>query len=118
MDSIQIRGLKAPALIGVHDWERKKPRPLLFDLELACDIAAAAKTDALADALDYQAVADAVVEFAANSQYLLVETLAEALAAELKKRFKLKWMRMTVHKPGAVPSAQDISITIERGTRP
>ena len=38
MDKIFIKGLKAQAIVGVHDWERQLPRPLLFDLELGVDI--------------------------------------------------------------------------------
>lgn len=118
MDTIQIRGLKVEALIGVHAWERQLPRPLLIDLELATDIARAAASDKLADALDYQAVADAVAAFVAASRLQLVETLAEQLAAKLRQDFHLPWLRLTVHKPGAVAAAQDVSVTILRGEGP
>ena len=117
MDSIQLRGLRVETVIGVHAWERKLPRPLLIDLELATDIARAAKSDSIADALDYQAVADTVQGFVGASQFALVETLAEQLAAKLQNDFKVSWLRMTVHKPGAVSAAQDVSISIERGRR-
>lgn len=117
MDTIHIRGLKVEALIGVHAWERQLPRPLVVDLELGTDVARAAASDRLADALDYQAVADAATAFVGASRLQLVETLAEQLAAKLRKDFKLPWLRLTVHKPGAVAAAQDISVTVERGER-
>ena len=117
MDTITIRGLKVETVIGVHTWERKLPRVILIDLELATDARRAAKTDAIKDALDYQAVSDATGKFVEGSQFQLIETLAEKLAERLQKDFSVEWLRITVHKPGAVAAAQDISVTIERGTK-
>lgn len=118
MDTLRITGLKTEALIGVHAWERKLPRTLLMDLELATDLARAARSDAITDALDYAAVADVTIAFVRESRYQLVETLAERLAEKLMKEFRTPWLRITVHKPGAVPAAQSVSVTLERGTKP
>lgn len=117
MDTIQIKGLKVETIIGVHAWEKKLPRTLLIDLELATDVAGAAKSDAIADALDYTTVADTVVSFAKASRFQLIETLAERLAEKLLKEFRASWLRITVHKPGAVPAAQSVAVTIERGAK-
>jgi dihydroneopterin aldolase len=118
MDTVRIRGLKVEGIVGVHDWERRVPRPIVIDVELATDAARAAKQDALKDALDYAAVARAVAAFVGASQFQLVETLAERLAAELRREFGVAWLRLEVHKPGAVAGAQDVSVSIERGERP
>jgi len=116
MDTVRIRGLKVEAIVGVHDWERRLPRPVVIDLELATDVARAAKSDALKDALDYAAVAGAVAEFVGASQFQLVETLAERLAEKLRAQFGVAWVKLEVHKPGAVPGAQDVSVSIQRGS--
>jgi len=115
MDSIRIRGLKVETVVGVHAWERKVPRPVVIDLELATDVARAAKHDALKDALDYAAVAQFVSEFVATSDFQLIETLAERLAEKLQKDFGVQWLKLEVHKPGAVAGAADVSVVIERG---
>lgn len=117
MDTIRISGLKVETIIGVHAWEKKLPRTLLIDLELATDAARAAKSDAIADAQDYAAVADAAVSFAQASRLQLIETLAERLAEKLMKEFRTPWLRISVHKPGAVLAAHSVSVTIERGAR-
>ena len=117
MDTIRIRGLKVEAIVGVHDWERKVPRTVVIDLELASDVARAAKSDALKDALDYSAVAQAVTAFAGASKFQLIETLAQQLADRLMKDFGIPWLRLELHKPGAVPAAQDVSVAIERGSK-
>lgn len=117
MDSIRIKGLKLEAICGVHDWERQLPRTVVVDLELATDAAAAARQDRLADALDYAAVAQAVTTLVGASRAQLIETLAEQLATKLREEFRLRWLRVEVHKPGAVPGAADVSVVVERGTR-
>jgi dihydroneopterin aldolase len=118
MDTIRIKGLKAETLVGVHDWERKLPRPVVVDLELATDAGRAAKSDALKDAIDYAAVAQTVTAFLGGSKFQLIETLAQRLAEKLQAEFGVTWLRLELHKPGAVAGAQDISVTIERGVRP
>jgi 7,8-dihydroneopterin aldolase/epimerase/oxygenase len=117
MDTIRIRGLKVETTVGVHDWERKLPRTVVVDLELATDAARAARQDRIADALDYSAVAQAVTAFAVASQFQLIETLAHRLAEKLQQQFAVGWLRLELHKPGAVPGAQDVSVVVERGTR-
>jgi 7,8-dihydroneopterin aldolase/epimerase/oxygenase len=117
MDTIRIKGLKVEAIVGVHDWERQLPRPVVIDLELAADVARAANSDALKDAVDYAAVAQAVSAFAGASKFQLIETLAERLASMLQKDFGVAWLKLEVHKPGAVAGAQDVSVSIERGKR-
>src|SRR6185436_18178937 len=107
MDTIRIRGLKAETTVGVHDWEKKVPRPVVVDLELATDVARAAGSDAIGDALDYSAIAAAVTGFLAKSKVQLIETLAERLAAQLRKDLGITWLRLELHKPGAVAGAQD-----------
>ena len=69
------------------------------------------------DALDYHAVSQTVLKVAADSRVQLVETLAEQLARTLQETFKVKWLSLTIHKPGAVPQATDVAVSIERGTR-
>lgn len=117
MDTVRIKGLKVEGIVGVHDWERRVPRPIVIDLELSTDAARAAKSDALKDALDYAAVAKVASEFVGASQYQLVETLAERLADKLRAQFGVAWVKLEVHKPGAVPGAQDVSVAIERGQK-
>ena len=117
MDTIRIKGLKVEAIVGVHDWERKVPRPVVIDLELATDAARAARSDRIGDALDYSAVAQAVTQFAGASQFQLIETLAERLAEKLQQELGVAWLKLEVHKPGAVPGAQDVAVAIERGRK-
>ena len=117
MDVVRIKGLKVETIVGVHDWERKLPRPVIVDLELATDAARAARSDALKDALDYHAVAQAVTACVRAQQPQLIETLAQRVAEMLQKDFGVAWLRLELHKPGAVAGTSGISVAIERGKR-
>jgi len=117
MDIVFIRGLRADTVIGVHDWERSVRQRLVLDLELATDTGRAAVADRLDDALDYAAVADRVVSFVEGSRCLLIETLAEQVAALLRAEFGVCWLRLRLTKPGAVVQAEEVGVLIERGER-
>lgn len=113
-DWIRLEGLNIDAPVGVHDWEKHAPRPLLLDIELALDLRAAGASDALADTIDYQAVAATAAEVARRAHHALIEAYAEQLAREIFLRFPCTALRLTVHKPGAVARTRSLSVHIER----
>lgn len=117
MDTVFVRELAVPTVIGVYDWERSVRQTLLLDLDMAWDNRPAAAGDDLDRALDYAAVSARIVEFAAGSQFRLIETLAEQVAALVMAEFGVAWLRLRVCKPGAVPAARDVGVLIERGER-
>ncbi len=47
-----------------------------------------------------------------------METLAEHVAGILLEEFAISWCRVRVNKRGALRSARDVGVFIERGTRP
>ena len=114
MDIIFIHELRLETLIGVYPEERQVARTLLLDLELGVDSRPAAITDALNDTLDYQAVAQRVIELAAASEFHLVETLAERIAERVLREFATPWLRLTLRKPGVPSGAREAGICIER----
>ena len=117
MDIVFITDLKVDTIIGIYEWERRVRQTISLDLEMGADIARAAATDAIDDTLDYKAVAKRLIEFVGNSEYQLVETLAEMIARIVLDEFGVPWLRLTVHKPGAVRGSRDVGVIIERGTR-
>ncbi|MGF1548047.1 MAG: dihydroneopterin aldolase [Thiotrichales bacterium] len=116
MDIVFIQDLRIDATIGIYDWERKIKQTLAFDIEMATDIRKAATTDSIEYTLDYKAVSKQVRALVEGSQYLLVETVAEKVAQLIMEEFGVPWLRLTLHKPGAVRGAKSVGIRIERGT--
>jgi len=117
MDTVFITDLRIETLIGIYDWERKVKQTISLDLEMGADIRAAAATDAIEDTLDYKAVSKRLIAFVGDSEFQLVETLAERIADIVLSEFNVPWLRLTVHKPGAVRGSRDVGVIIERGRR-
>ena len=117
MDIVYIRDLKIDAIIGINDWEREVRQSVSLDLELATDIRAAANSDDIADTVDYKAVTKRVIAFVEESEFLLVERLAERISDIVREEFGVTWLRLRVSKPGAVTGAADVGVIIERGER-
>ena len=118
MDIVYIRGLKTDAVIGVYDWERDIRQTLVLDLELASDNRAAAATDGIAEAVDYDAISKRLLAYIQASEFQLIETLAERLAEIVLSEFPVPWLRLALGKPGAVAEAEDVGVIIERGEKP
>jgi 7,8-dihydroneopterin aldolase/epimerase/oxygenase len=117
MDIIFISDLRIETIIGIYDWERVTRQTVSLDLEMATDIRRAAATDSIDDTLNYKAVAKRLIEFVGASDFRLVETLAERIAAIVLEEFDVPWLRLRLHKPGALRGSRDVGVTIERGTR-
>jgi dihydroneopterin aldolase len=115
MDRIFLRDLRIETIIGSFDWERETPQTVSIDLEMATDVARAAQSDDIADALDYKAIAKRLIAFVGDSDFQLVETLAERIAAILREEFGVAWVRVSVNKGGAVRGASGVGVVIERG---
>ena len=60
-DRITLTGLTARGNHGVFDFERRDGQDFVVDVELELDTAPAARTDDVADTVDYGALAEALV---------------------------------------------------------
>jgi len=114
MDRVLIEGLEVRTVIGIYDWEREIRQIVRIDLETAWDIRKAARTDDIADALDYKAVAKRLIAFVESSNFGLIEALAEACARIVLDEFKVPWLRLKLSKPGAVRGSENVAVLIER----
>jgi len=117
MDIIYLSDLKIETVIGVYDWEREIKQNVILDLEMGTDIRCAAETDNIDDTLNYKAVSKRVIEFVEQSEFELVETLAERIVAIIREEFSVPWVRLRLNKKGAVSAAVDVGVIIERGER-
>jgi len=117
MDIIFLRGLEIETTIGIYEWERKIKQVVLIDLEMATDIRKAASTDSIEDTIDYKTVSKKIIAFVEESEFLLVETLAEKVAEIVLAASRTTWLRLTVNKKGAIRGALDVGVIIERGEK-
>ncbi len=115
MDIIFLHGLKVECVVGVWEWERRIRQSVYIDLDMGYSIEQAARSDDLADTLSYKDVAQRVTELVQEGKFQLVERMAEQVAGLLREEFGVRWCRVRINKRGAVSSAQDVGVLIERG---
>lgn len=113
-DIVFIEDLRVQTVIGVFDWEREIRQTVSIDIEMAFDIRKAAASDDIADTLDYKAVSKRLIRFVEESEFQLVEALAERCAAIVLDEFPVRWLRMKLSKPGAVRGSSAVGVIIER----
>lgn len=113
-DKIFIESLETKCRIGIFDWERKILQKITVDMEFPADIRKAARRDRIEDTVDYKSIAKFTLKFVSESEFFLIETLTERLAAELLKKFSLKEIKLRISKPGALRNSKNVGIEIVR----
>ena len=98
MSKISIVDLEVFYHVGVPDEERARPQRLLLTLELESDFTAAARTDAIADTVDYFAVTQRLLKFGEGRSWKLIEKLAADLGATVMSEFNVSGLRIEVKK--------------------
>ena len=118
MDIVFIRDLQIETVIGIYDWERKVRQIISLDIDMASDIQKAAGSDNIEDTLSYKTVAKRLIAFVEQSEFELVEALAEKICEIILEEFEVPWVRLTLNKPGAVRGSKSVGVMIERGQKP
>lgn len=114
MDAIFITDLRADAIIGIYERERSVKQTISIDLELGADIAKAAVSDSIDDAMNYKELSKRVEAYIMQSEFQLIETLAERIAQLILNEFNVPWLTLTLHKVGALSNSGDVGVRIKR----
>lgn len=112
-----VRGLALQARLGVYPHEKAAPQRVIIGVELAVEDEAAPASigaDDLRRVVDYERVVRAARAAAADGHTLLVETLAERIAAAALADPRVLRARVSVEKPDAFPDAATVGVVIER----
>jgi len=117
MDILFLRDFRLEIIIGVYEWERKAPQPVLIDLEIGLYDHKAGHSDDIRDTIHYGNVAERIREFAASQHFHLVETLGERIADIVRNEFGAPWVRVTVRKQAILRGVKELGIIVERGSR-
>ncbi len=114
-DIVFIEDLRIDTIIGIYDWEREVKQTIALDIKMVADNVKPASTEKIDDALNYKAVAKRLIAFTEESQFQLVETLAESLVEIIMNEFDVPWCRLKLSKLGAVTGSRAVGVIIERG---
>ena len=113
MSKISIVDLEVFYRVGVPDAERARPQRLLLTVEMEFDFSAAAKSDDIADTIDYFAVSQRLLKFGEGREWKLIEKLAAAVADAILTGFKPASVTVEVKK-FVIPQARYVAVTFTK----
>ena len=111
--TISIVDLEVFYRVGVPDEERARPQRLLLTLDMERDVAAAARSDSIADTVDYFAVCQRLSYFGTDRSWRLIEALAAEIADLVLAEFKPDRVRVEVKK-FPIPEARLVAVSLTR----
>jgi dihydroneopterin aldolase/2-amino-4-hydroxy-6-hydroxymethyldihydropteridine diphosphokinase len=114
MDTIVVRGIQVEGVHGLEG-ERDRPQPFIIDVEIFGSLERAAEKDDIGETIDYGVVAREVRDVVMNQTFELIETLAQAIADQVRT-LGARSVRVKVSKPRSARtlSVDEIAVIIER----
>ena len=110
---ISIVDLEVFYRVGVPDAERSQPQRLLLTVEMESDFSAAAKSDSIADTIDYFAVTQRLLKFGDGKSWKLIEKLAADIADTVLTEFQPAAVAVEVKK-FIIPEARYVAVSLTR----
>jgi FolB domain-containing protein len=114
IDQIFLQHLLIPARIGVLAHEKAAPQNIILDITLNIDTRAAARSDCLADTLDYAALAQDIATHCLSQHIELVEKLAQQIADICLRDKRVSCVSLALGKPEALTHAASVGVRITR----
>lgn len=116
-DRIELTGLRVRGHHGVFEHERRDGQDFLIDITVWLDLRPAAVSDALADTVDYGALAQLAHDIVAGEPRDLIETVGAEIADRIMTGDpRIAACEVTVHKPSApIPlTFDDVAVVTRR----
>lgn len=117
MDKIFIKNLLLRCIIGINELERREKQDVLINIEMSLDFFEATCTDDITKSVNYKEINKNIISMVENSQFFLVETMAERIAQICLENVKIKKVKVSVEKLGALRFAQSVGVKIIRENR-
>ena len=115
MDQVFIRDLLIRGIVGINDDERTNRQDIVVNVTMAVDTRPAAKSDDIADAVNYRTISKAIIAHVEQGSPMLVERLAAEIAAIcLESDPRIAEVEVEVEKPGALRFADSVGVRIHR----
>ena len=116
-DRLELCGLEVACVIGDRPEERLREQRVVVDVALFLDLAPAAASDALADTVDYAALAETVRAALRAARCHMIEAAAECVARVCLADPRVQSVQVRVEKPGSLPGLRAAAAVVVR-TRP
>jgi 2-amino-4-hydroxy-6-hydroxymethyldihydropteridine diphosphokinase len=114
MDKIIIRDLLVRCIIGLNEDERREKQDVIINAVLFTDLSGAGASDEFEDTVDYRSIKKKIYKAVVESEYFLIEALAEKVAGLCLEPGGVRKVVVTVDKPGALRFAKSVAVEITR----
>ena len=111
MPKITIVDLEVFYCVGVTDEERAKPQRLLLTVDMNFDFTSAAVSDRIERTINYQKVADALLNYGEGRSWKLVERVVSKIADMILVEYKPDAVMVEVKK-FSIPQARFVSVSM------
>jgi len=115
LDQIHIRDLRFRCIIGVNEEERREKQDVVVNITLWADLHAACLSDRIEDTIDYKALKREILHMGEQSQFNLIEALAQRTADICLTDGRVRQVRVCVEKPAALRFAKTVAVDVMRG---
>lgn len=116
MARISIVDLEVFLNVGVPDEERAKPQRLLITVDMNLDFSTAAITDRVEKTINYEHVANDLLNFGRGRSWKLVEKLATNIAEHVMSTYRPESVTVEIKK-FIITQARYVSVTTTHGRR-
>ncbi len=116
MGKIQLVGIEVMARIGLLEEEQYAPQDLFVSLDLTYDFADIKESDEIAEGIDYRDLISHVRDFSTAYDGKTLEKFADLLASEIRKKFPVDKVKLSVDKPRYTKKLglREIRVEVER----
>jgi dihydroneopterin aldolase len=115
MDRIALQGLVFSGRHGVRPAEREQAQEFKVDVTVETDLAAAGRSDSVADTVDYRLVYAIVKDVIEGESAKLIETLARRIAERVLELDKVEAVSVRIAKqPESMRPIDAAAVTISR----
>ena len=116
MAKISIVDLEVFYRVGVPDTERAQPQRLLLTVTLETDFTAAAKSDGIADTINYYSVSQRLLQLGDGREWRLLEKLAADIVEIILTEFQPQSVAVEVKK-FIIPQARHVSVFLTQNRK-
>ncbi len=114
MDRLELCGLEVSCVIGDRPEERGREQRLTLDVSLELDLSAAGASDALADTVDYAALAEDIRAALRQARCRMIEAAAARVAEVCLSDGRVASVRVRIEKPGVIAGLRAAAVVLER----
>lgn len=113
-DRIFIRDLLVRCIVGIYPDERREKQDVIVNITLHTDLREAGRSDDIEDTVNYKTIKKEVLAMVQQSEYLLLEKLADQIVQIAFKDSKVEAVDVSIDKPGALRFARSVAVEISR----